>query len=155
MIVVNHEARIFHIAEHCTLMPGVNSPDVDAWQKAKDTLPVVQHLLDEEVLEERAIEIEQIAKLAPRAAIKLAKNTVAAALLKRMQATEKRREVLDVIEEQLAAIAPGKPSKDDKAADEGDGEELEPLPETSEELAEQPEPQPAPKQKRTRKRAEE
>jgi hypothetical protein len=144
MIVVNKEARIIHVGEGVVLMPGVNSPDAEAWATAKEQLPVIQYMLDDGALEEKALDVDQIGKLSPRAALKLVRDTVDEELLRRMRNADKRREVLDAIDKQIEAVQPTAPKREGSEA-EADGETPEP------DEGETPET-PAEPQKRTRRR---
>lgn len=46
--ITNTEARVHHVGDEITLLPGSNDVDEKAWGKV-EKLPVVQHLLQKKI----------------------------------------------------------------------------------------------------------
>jgi hypothetical protein len=139
ILVINHTGSVYRIPiqasgkkptdrpvalAYVVLLPGVNAVDADEWDLVKDAgvMPALLKLKGRGGFElgDSRLDLSSLAGIKDEEeAIALVEETVGADLLKSWQRTEKRKAVLDAIEEQLAAIDP----RNDKAAsDAAEGE---------------------------------
>jgi hypothetical protein len=132
ILVINHTSSVYRIpiqtsgkkptdrpvvVAHVVLLPGVNAVDADEWDLAKDAgvMPALLKLKGRGGFEvgDTRVDLTSLAGIKDEEeAIALVKETVGADLLKSWQRTEKRKKVLDAIEDQIDAIDP----RNDKAA---------------------------------------
>jgi hypothetical protein len=101
MIIVNKEARLHHIGDLLSLMPGTNEVDPAVWAKCKE-IAVTRHHVEAGTLVERAE--SSLKDFKPEQAIKLVNETVDVALLERWLGTVTNRRVTDAIHARRALL---------------------------------------------------
>jgi hypothetical protein len=105
ILIKNTVARLIQLGNDANLVPGVNPVDEAIWnQYAK--LPVVQHYLEEGILEEagKMDNSDSLRSMKQAAAIALVQETMDKSLLRRWESDETRAPVLKTIVAQTAKI---------------------------------------------------